>query len=275
MKRRGSKIDSAAVFRWANAVVAFGAEVAGPELLRRASRIDQPAHLRVLLLDTLMDCGAGKTRAADAQALFASCLSDADGWVRYAGLVGLEQLGLSASQHNELVAPMLEDPRRSSRSRQSRRCSTRCRSRGGGERHWRRWRRRTSTRWWRGRCRRQRTWCGTGSGLPLVSCRRSSMGASDTRVRASVCEQMELATSLFCIPSLGCITWAQRLMLLMLLLPLLLLPLPPPLMLPPLPPLLLLLVLPLPLLLTQSSLQRPPEELELSSCHPTAHDCRD
>ena len=58
-----------------------------------------------------MDCGAGDALAADVQVAFARCLRDEDGWVRYAGLVGLEQLGLAASEHAAVVAPVLADDR--------------------------------------------------------------------------------------------------------------------------------------------------------------------
>jgi len=105
------RADTAAEIWLSNAIVAFGADTAGPELLRRAQREDSNAHLRVLLLDTLMDCGVEDALAADAQAVFARCLHDKEGWVRYAGLTGLEQLGLTASEHAAVVASVLEDDR--------------------------------------------------------------------------------------------------------------------------------------------------------------------
>jgi hypothetical protein len=135
--------DTRAEIWLSNAVVAFGSEVAGPELLRRAAQPQHSAHLRTLLLDTLMDCGAGSAHTKEALGLFAGSLLDEDKWVRYAGITGLEQAGklvlpvrlasvryvgcvsafiyavgrdcllrtagLSASQHNSAIAPLLHD----------------------------------------------------------------------------------------------------------------------------------------------------------------------
>ena len=94
LEQAAAREDTHAEIWLSNAIVAFGSEVAGLELLRRAAEPHQSVHLRTLLLDTLMDCGTVPAHAEQALELFAGCLLHDAEWVRYAGLTGLEQAGV-------------------------------------------------------------------------------------------------------------------------------------------------------------------------------------
>ena len=97
--------DVSAELWLSNALAAFGA-AAGREVRRRAEGDELSPHYRTLLLDVLMDLGGSPNRSADLD-LFARCLSSEHPWLRYAGLVGLEQAGSSAASHAEAIVPVV------------------------------------------------------------------------------------------------------------------------------------------------------------------------